>query len=215
MSDNNNSVNSQKVIKPSFGVYTEPKLVTDFGRGLIAIFLSFAAFSFAVKGFITIDKTNEYYLPVFLLFASLNILLAARTIDWLLDRINVKSWEAICNSSTPKKFEDFFHYFYKWDGAYFRMRMFGGAYFVLTIMISLITSFSVYYGIKHLQGMGILFSISNSLGLHTEFKFIISVFLFVYIIYQMLTIESKGSRYLFVGSVSILSFLIAERIILG
>jgi len=67
----------------------EPKVVIDIGRGLVAMFLGLAAFLLAIRGIIEFGEKQAVYLPVILLLSSLNILLAARTIDWLLDRIDV------------------------------------------------------------------------------------------------------------------------------
>ncbi|MCD4678369.1 MAG: hypothetical protein K8S18_20635 [Desulfobacula sp.] len=193
----------------------DPKVVIDIGRGLVTMLLGLAAFLLASLGVIDFGEKQAVYSPVILLLSSLNILLAARTIDWLLDRIDAHSWAKLFGCRKQEDFDKFSVRFRKWDGSRFRMRMYGGAYFVFSLIISFVASISLYLGIDHAQGIGLLFSVSEMFGLQTKVKFLVSAVLFVYILYQMLTIESKGSRYFFVGAVSVICFLLIERILIG
>ena len=192
--------------------WVDPKVVIDIGRG--AMLLGLAAFLLATLGLIE-GKQQTVYIPLILLLSSLNILLAARTIDWLFDKINVQSWAKLYGYQKADEFDKFFSSFRKWDGAYFRIKMFGGSYFVFSLIISFVASVSIYFAIDYAQDLGFLLSVSESFGLQTKIKFLVASTFFAYIPYQMLTIRSTGSLYFFVGAVCIIFFLLIERILTG
>jgi len=173
--------------------WVEPKLAIDVGRGLIAIFLAFSAISLAMKG-----KVEVKYEPYAFLISAFCLVLVARTFDWMLDRINMFTWAKLFE---VQNLDDFEIEFKRLDGALFRIKLYGGAYFIFVIAISVIASFSMLYSLG-------MFKVESHLLMEcfSVIRIMTPIIVFVYIPYQMLTISSKGSLPFFILSlVSIIS----------
>jgi len=191
----------------------DSKVAMDIGRGLATLLISLAAVLIALAGIISTEEELKALEPILLIFSSLNILLAARIFDWLLDRIDAHSWARLPGVMINGDFVQFSQEFAKWDGAYFRMRIYGGAYFAFSIFISAVASTCLFYAIVRAQELGLLFSIHKTFGFSTQVKFLFCAILFAYIPYQMMTIESRGGRLFFFGGIFVIGLLILESII--
>lgn len=193
--------------------HLDAKIPIDIGRGLATLLIGMAAFLIALAGIVGIEGEEKACVQIMLLFASLTILLAAKIMDWMLDRIRLETWASLYQISSPKGMAMFEREFYKWGGAYFRTRIYGGAYLIFAILISFVAATSLYFAIERVQSFGVSFSVSDAIGWKTSFKVLVCLLLFLYIPYEMLTIKPKWGRVFFFGAVFVISILVVEAII--
>jgi len=204
---------STKRRKYSVDVSLDPKVAIDIGRGLVTLLLGIAAFLLTVLSIFKFEEDQKGYIPIILLLSSLTILLAARIIDWMLDRISLQSWVILYQIQNTKDLVNFERDFKRWDGAYFRARIYGGAYLVFSVIISFVAAASLYFAIERAQAFGLLFSVSEMIGIKAKFKILVCSLLFLYIPYEMLTTKSKWGRYFFFGAVFVIAVLVIEALI--
>ncbi|GAB5445700.1 hypothetical protein [Gymnodinialimonas sp.] len=185
----------------------EAKTVIDVARGFTAVLLALAAVFMSAAAFLHQQAGTELLQMIFLALTTLHMLLAARMIDWILDKITAEVWMAVPSVGKTIEPISFRSEFQRWDGAYFRMKMFGGAYFAFVTVTTLIGVSTLYLAIFRAQQLGVLPSISQYLGAQTSLKFFLCFMLGLYLPYQMLTIRSHFARPVFVcGVILIIAF---------
>lgn len=185
----------------------EAKTVVDVARGFTALLLALAAVFMSAAAFLHQQTGTELIQMIFLALTTLHILLAARMIDWILDKITPEVWIAVPSVGKTIEPTAFKSEFKRWDGAYFRVKMFGGAYFAFVIVTTLIGVSTLYLAIFRAQQLGVLPSISQSLGVQTSLKFFLCFMLGLYLPYQMLTIRGHFARPMFIcGVILIIAF---------
>ena len=181
----------------------ENKIIVDVARGLATLFLSLAAIFLGLAAFVDKQEFGQHLQVIFLSLTSLHILLAARIIDWILDKIPPELWASVSDVDKDIALEKFTVMFFKWEGLYFRLRMFGGAYAAFVAIITVIAAAAFYVSIYRAQQLDLLPSISGMTGADTSLKFFVCLFITAYIPYQMMTINAKGHKFLFAAGVFI------------
>ncbi len=175
----------------------EAKTVVDVARGFTALLLALAAVFMSAAAFLHQQTGTELIQMIFLALTTLHILLAARMIDWILDKITPEVWIAVPSVGKTIEATTFNSEFKRWDGAYF-------AFVIVTTLIGVST---LYLAIFRAQQLGVLPSISQSLGAQTSLKFFLCFMLGLYLPYQMLTIRGYFARPMFAcGVILIITF---------
>jgi len=178
----------------------DPKIAVDVGRGLAAILIALSGIGLTLSRSLP-SGTDERVL-ILVKFASLiSLLMSARIVDWLLDRIDCEVWARALGLVDQEK-EAFRRRFGCLDGAVFRSRVYGGGYFFFTIVIS-ITGAATFWS---LLGQTPL---SNYEGVNAT----LSIVLALYLSYQMLTIKSKFGNGILVGAIFAVGLLLALRVL--
>lgn len=188
----------------------ENKIIFDVARGFASMLLALAAIFLGAAAFVEQQNNGPLLQMIFLSMTTFNIFLAARVIDWILDKIPPELWVSIQNVDKNIEIKEFKCNFYKWHGSYFRIQMFGGAYFAFVMMITIIATSTLYITLYRAQELGIIFSFSKLVHADTSLKFFLCTLLFIYLPYQMMTINAKGSRLIFAGGIVVILAFFAK-----
>jgi len=103
----NRNKQSSIVTDYSAGFSLDPKVAIDIGRGLVTLLIGIATFLLASLSVLEFSDEQNVYVLIILLLSSLTILLAARIIDWMIDRIDLQSWAILYQKKTSKDLADF------------------------------------------------------------------------------------------------------------
>lgn len=186
----------------------DKKVGIDLGRGISTLLIGIAAMLIAAA--VAVDGKKDYVIiQVFLLIlAAINLFAVARTLGWIIDRISDDIWNEVYTVERASK-KQFQIWTDKFDGAYFRCTIYGGAYAVITLTVSSIISLCFYFTILRLQQVEILPILTPSDHIFNSTKFYASIFVFVFTSYQMLTKKSRNGYLFFAGcaSVGLMSFI--------
>lgn len=193
----------------------EAKIVVDVARGFTALLLTLATIFMSAATFLNHQPDTELIQMTFLALTTLHILLAARMIDWILDKITPEVWVSVPSVGKDIDPEAFQIEFNRWDGSYFRMKMFGGAYLSFVVVLTLIGVTTLYLAILRAQQLEKLPSLSQSLGVQTSLKFFLCFMLGLYLPYQMLTIKSHFAKPMFICGVVLIIAFFAKGIIIS
>lgn len=139
-----------------------------------------------------------------LLFCSASLIVAARVVDWIMDRLHANFWRIV--SANDAELNNLYNRSLHvknarerppLDGAWFRFHIFGSGYFALVVFISFSASVGVWHAVFFLQQE--YYFIDDG----TLFEWLLSILLFCYMVFQMMTIESKNGTLFFVISLAV------------
>jgi hypothetical protein len=178
----------------------DPKIAIDVGRGLAAILITLSGIGLTLSKSLP-PNTDKRVLIVVQSVSLISLLISARIIDWLLDRIDYEVWVRVLRLADQEK-EVFRRKFECFDGAMFRSQVYGGGYLFFTLVISVTGAVTLW----SLLGQTPL---SNHEGVNPT----LSIVLAVYLSYQMLTIKSKFGNSFLVVAISTVVLLLILRVV--
>lgn len=179
----------------------DPKVPIDLARGLASLLTALCGVSFAlVRQFASNPKQTALAITS-ALFCTVCALAAARVVDWIMDRLDAKTWyltlyhegdiSNLADEDRKQHYDKFEQKFLAIDGCLFRLQAYAGGYAAYSVLIALAAFFSIWY-------VGSQFSISPPM-IHGTFGGLVSA----YVIYQMMTIKSAIGTWAFVGAMCV------------
>lgn len=193
----------------------DPKIGIDLGRGLVAMLIAISAALIAgvigvndmppIQVTTTITVEIELVQVCALVFAGALLFAAARTIGWMIDRVEAGVWYQYFGQEVDVR---------GWHGIPFRCRLYGGGYLLLAIALALAVAMCLYFSVLRLQSFGLLPVLTPSGHILDSTKFVSALLVFMFCLYEMMTEKSRTGWFFLAVAVLVLTWSAIKWMIL-